>query len=221
MELNRLFQLLLRKWWVILLTVLVTLAGTVAFTLTQTPIYSASATYIVSPSAEVLNSTGFLSGLSVLGGQSTVANTYASIAKSNTVRQNASTALGLNPAQTRSLGVESRVQANTNLIVITVEGSDPALVQSFVNEVGKSTLDYVNTLYEVYDMNVLDAAVRPELPVWPKTKLNIVLGLALGFVLGGGLVLLIGDRKSNQPHAVEQPKETLASPGVYGESQVQ
>ncbi|MDD5369349.1 MAG: GNVR domain-containing protein [Anaerolineaceae bacterium] len=192
MEIMIFLRLLLKRWWIILAMVLITVAGTWILTNYQIPIYSAAATYIVSPSPEILNGTSFLSGLSVLGGQPTVANTYSSIATSSTVKERSSQALGLSPAQTKSLHVDSRVQNGTSVIEITVEGTDPLLVQAFTNRIGESTIDYVNNLNGVYDLELLDSAKPPEAPIRPNKRLNLVLGIVLGLALGGGLAFLTG-----------------------------
>lgn len=192
MEIKIFLRLLIKRWWIIISILAVTVISTLLLTNNQTPIYSASATYVVSPSPEVLNGTSFLSGLSVLGGQPTVANTYASIASSSSVKENAGQVLGLSPAQAKNLSVDSRVQAGTNVIEITVEGIDPLLVQAFANKIGESTIEYIGKLSGVYEMKILDSANPPEDPIRPNLKLNLVLGIALGLVLGIGVVLVTG-----------------------------
>ena len=190
MELIIFLRMLLKRWWIIVLMLIVTVIGTVLLTEWQTPVYSSSATYVVSPSPQILNGTSYLSGLSVLGGQPAVTNTYASIAASASVKQNASVALGLNPAQIKRLSVFSRVQAGTNIIEITVEGEDPLLVQAFTVEIGLSTIDYVSKLNGVYDLQLLDSAMSPESPIRPNIRLNLIIGVVLGLVLGGGIAFL-------------------------------
>lgn len=192
MEIKLFLQLLFKKWWMMLLIVSVTIISTLIFTKYQTAIYSSSVTYVVSPSPQILNGTNFLSGLSVLGGQPTVANTYASIATSEIIKHNAIETLGISLAQASNLTVDSRVQNGTNVIEITVEGSDPLLVQTFANKIGESTVDYVHKLDSVYDLVILDSAKSPDNPIRPNLRLNLVLGLALGFSLAGGVVLLAG-----------------------------
>jgi capsular polysaccharide biosynthesis protein len=172
--------------------VLVTVACTLAFSLYQTPVYSATVTYVVTPSADILNGTSFLSGLSVLGGQPTVTNTYAAIASSTNIKQKATQLLGLTLAQTLGLKVDSRVQNNTNIIEITVEGTDPLLVQAFAIKIGEGTVDYVDRLSGVYNLEILDDAKSPDLPIRPNMKVNLALGFALGLALGCGMAFLFG-----------------------------
>ena len=192
MELKIFLKVLLKRWWIILLILIVTAVTTMVFTYFQTPIYSSAATYVVSPSSKILDGTGYLSGLSVLGGQPTVANTYASIAGSASIKQKASEALGLNPAQTKNIDVATRVQNGTNVIEITAEGTDPLLVQAFAIKIGDSTIDYISKLDGVYNLTLLDTASAPDAPIKPNKKLNLVLGIALGLVLGVGLAFLLG-----------------------------
>ena len=192
MEIKIFLRLLLKRWWVILPIVLITAIGTMVFTSYQTPIYSASVTYVVSPSPEILNGTSFLSGLSVLGGQPSVVNTYASIATSTTVKQKTGEAFGLNLSQTSNLNVDSRVQSGTNVIEIIVEGTDALLVQAFANRVGESTVEYVDKLDGVFDMKILDDAKAPDRAIRPDMRLNLVLGLAFGIALGCGIAFLLG-----------------------------
>ncbi len=192
MELMIFIRILLKRWWIIFIVLLVTFIGTYLLSSTKTPIYSAVATYVVSPSSQLLDEIGFLSGLSVLGGQPTVANTFATIASSTSVKQKASASLGLTSAQAKDILVFSRVQTGTNVIEISVEGTDPLLVQVFTNKIGESTIEYVKNLNGVYDLKVLDPAISPENPIKPNMRLNLVLGAVLGLVLGIGVSFLSG-----------------------------
>ncbi len=191
MELRRYLQIVVRRWWMVVPVFVVTLVFTALFNLSRTPVYSATATYVVSPSSSSLDARGVLSGLDSLGGKSQVANTYAQIATSQTVKEQATRALGVDPLQSKTLVVDSKLRAGTNVIEITVEGTDPALAATYANEVGNKTISYVETLYEVYNLKPLDPATPLEVPVRPNYKLNLVLGVILGLALGGGLAFAL------------------------------
>ena len=192
MEFKIILRILLRRWWLVALLWVVTVLCTAGFTYFQPRIFSAATTYVVSPSSDILNGSGFLSGLSVLGGQPTVANTYASIATSSSIKQSAGEALGLTPLQMNTLVVTSRVQTGTNVIEISVEGRDPLLVQAFTIKVGEKTTEYVEKLKGVFILELLDSAIAPEAPIKPNLKLNIFLGAAAGLILGLGVAFLTG-----------------------------
>jgi capsular polysaccharide biosynthesis protein len=192
MELKIFLRVLLKRWWIIILILIVTVIITMEFTYLQPPLYSSAATYVVLPMPKILDGTGYLSGLSVLGGQPTVANTYASIAESASIKKKSSDALGLSPASMKTLHVASRVKNGTNVIEITVEGPDPLLVQALCIKIGESTIDYITEFNGVYILTLLDAALAPEAPIKPNKKLNLALGIGMGMVLGIGLAFLLG-----------------------------
>lgn len=187
MELRTYLHILVKRWWIVVPVFVITVAFTVLFNLRQSPVYSATATYVVSPSNSSLDARGILSGLDSLGGKSQVANTYAEIATSHTVSDEATKALGLSPQQSETLAAGSTLRAGTNVIEITVEGTDPVLAAAYANEVGNRTMSYVSNLYEVYDLKLLDSATATGVPISPNYKLNLALGVILGLALGVGL----------------------------------
>ena len=209
MELRTYLQILVKRWWIVVPVFVITVAFTALFTLSQAPVYSATATFVVSPSPSSLDARGVLSGLDALGGKSLVANTYAEVATSRAVREEAAGALGLDPLQSGPLVAGSKLRAGTNVIEITVEGTDPVLAAAFANEVGNSTVSYVAKLYEVYDLKPLDAATLPVDPVRPNVKLNLVLGAILGLALGAGLAFAF--------EYLHIPAETKRKAGILDE----
>lgn len=188
MELKTFLQILLRKWWVVIPTFLITLTSGVVSTYTKTPIYSATTTYVVVPSSSFSDTKDFASGLDMLGRRDEIATTFAEIASSRTLKERALSSLSLQSGGDYS--VSSRLRAGTSIIEIVVEGPDPAIVRDLANATGASVEEYVQGLYEVFALVPLDQASTPRSPVRPNKNQNLTLAAILGLVLGAGLAFL-------------------------------
>ena len=191
MELTRYLRVLSKRWWLITPIFLVTVVCTANFTWRQDPTYSATTTFIVSPSTTIFSDPrSFLSGLDVLGARGSVANTYADIATSRRIKNDTIEALELNPVLAETIVVTSKILAGTNVINITVEGPDPSLITTFANKLGEITVEYVEELYGVYDLKILDLAEPPVFPIKPNWNLNLALAAVLSLAMGVGLAFL-------------------------------
>jgi capsular polysaccharide biosynthesis protein len=183
-------QILWKKWWIVLAAFITTIVAVSLFTLNQAPTYRASATYIVNPAGGQEDLRDRAAVLEMLSRREEIAGTYAEVANSRFIKQQAVDELGLSSAQRRDLSVDSQVMAGTNILEITVEGSDPLLVQIFTDMVGTKTATYVEELYEAFVLKPLDMASLPSSPVGPSRMINLILGGILGLALGAGLAFL-------------------------------
>ena len=210
MEIKAYLRILGRYWWLVVLAFVVTLTATIVLTWTQEPVYESSATFIVAPKISLDDVRDFVDGLEVLSRRAEIASTYAQVASSRRIKEQAANELGLSPEQKESLRVNGQLLAGTNVLEITVEGNDPALVRDFANMVGAETLVYAEELYEAYELNLLDNAAFPSAPIRPNKPLNLSLGVVFGLVLGAGLAFsseyLVG------------PTGSTVDPGIADES---
>lgn len=190
MELRGYLRVLQDKWWVMLTAFLSTILATGVFTFTQTPTYQATATYVVAPTGGYDTVEGMVDVLDAMSRRAEIAGTYVKVTASREISRQAADELGLSKAQRDGLSVESRLVQDTNVIEITVEGSNPQLVRVFANAVGANAGSYVQQLYEPYGLTMLDPALPPTSPVRPRTTMNLALGAAVGLALGVGLALL-------------------------------
>jgi len=188
MELKTYLAILLKKWWIVIPTFLITLTSGIVFTYTQTPIYSATATYVVVPSSSFGDVRSFANGLDILGRREEIATTFAEIAASRRIKKLALDSLSFDSGQ--DYLVSSILRAGTNIIEITVEGPNPTIVKELANEVGITVEKYVQGLYEVFMLAPLDRAIAPLNPSNPNIPLNLALSAILGLALGGGLAFL-------------------------------
>ncbi len=191
MELRAYLKILLRGWWIIIPAFLTTLTASVVFSYTRPPVYRASATFIVSPSASIRELSDLIWGFSNISSRDgSIVSTYAEVFVTRTIVEAAARKLGLSFEQLKKYSFNSLVPPDTNLIKLTVEGDNPQLVRDLTNEIGTETIGYVSGLYEIYDIKLLDPAVLPRNPVNQSKARNVVLGAAFGLMLGVSLVFL-------------------------------
>jgi len=186
MELKTYFRIMVKKWWIVIPVFLVTLTAGIVFTYITAPVYSATTTYVVVPSPSFGGN--LANGLDMLARREEIATTFSEIASSRRVKALAISSLSLQSGQEYS--VESRLRAGTNIIEITVEGPDPVIVRGLANAVGASIEQYVQELFEVFTLVLLDEAITPQEPLRPNPVLYLTLAAVLGRALGAGLAFL-------------------------------
>lgn len=190
MELKRYLQIILRGWWLILPTLLISVTSALVFTYNQTPIYRTSATFIVSPNDSLGELDDVFRVLNTLSKREGVMMTYTEIAASRTIRDAVCKEMGLTKEQLEYLNVSSEILPSTNIIKITVESDDPLIAKDCANLIGQETIKYVGNLYEAYDIKLLDSAYTPRSPSKPKKAQSLMLAAMLGSLLGGGLAFV-------------------------------
>jgi diguanylate cyclase (GGDEF)-like protein len=197
MELKIYWRMVKKWWWLIVMTVLIVVGATYALTSRQRPVYETSATFVIRPrlsptsGTEAERSDDFVRALDMVSRRVEINTTFAEVATSRLIKQEAITELGLTSAQRQGLDVSARVIGGTNVLEISVGGHDPTIIRDFTNEVGERTVAYVSGLYDVFELEPLDAAVSPSRPVRPNLIVNLLMGLVLGLALGGSLVFML------------------------------
>ena len=187
MELKVYLQVLLKKWWIVVPTFLITLTAGIYLTYTATPIYRATATYLVSPNASE-DTRVFLSTLEALGRRNEIATTFTEVASSRLIKRAAAEALSLDSIS--GYGISGNLRAGTNILEFTVEGPSPTIARDLANTVAVETEEYVKQLQDIYTLLPLDLATEPVNPIRPNKSRNLVLVSVLGIVLGAGLAFL-------------------------------
>lgn len=188
MELKRYLGMLLRRWWLILIGFVVVFSATLFLTLRQPNIYEAKATFVMRPRSEFIVEDDFVRALDVVSRRVEINTTFAEVVGSKLIKNQAIEQLELTSTERKGLSVNGRVIGGTNILEVTVKGQNPDVVQVFANMVGELTVDYVSNLYDVFELEPLDAATRPSKPVSPNLMLNLGLGVVFGLAFGVGLV---------------------------------
>lgn len=182
-DLGAVFQMLLSRWWAILLTAILGAAAGLGITAgLMTPQYRSSAMlYILPRNAEETS----MSDLQV--GTELVAD-CVEIAKSNTVLdatiQDVAAQYGeVYTRQEISDMVSVTNDADTRILNISATYENPVIACAVANAVSTETSSQVAAIMQTTPPTVVESAEVSDTPVSPSTKRNMVLGAAVGLVL--------------------------------------
>lgn len=191
MEIKTYLGILARRWWIILPAFALTLALTFLFTRNQPRIYETSTTMVMRPQTSFVQDERELVRLVDLLSQRVEINTtYAEVAESRLVKNLAIERLDLSSQERKNLFVRSKVIPGTNILQITVGGTNPLVLQEFADAVRAETRTYISRLYDVFELEPLDDARVPSEPIRPNVPLNLAVGALLGLTLGMTLAFL-------------------------------
>jgi capsular polysaccharide biosynthesis protein len=184
MEIRNFFEVLWKWKSIFLLTFGTVVLATAYFTITSPPVYEATSQLIVIPSADVFTNYNDVRNAITSLDNANITNTYAEIAQSSTIMDVAQSITKLKSFN--DYIVSSNVESQTSIVTITVEGPDPEGVYTLANVISEQTIEYVSDYFEVYNLQQLDKATLPEMPIRPVVKFNLMLGIILG--LGASIV---------------------------------
>ena len=143
MEMKAYWRILKRRWWLLLFGFAVVFGITWYLTSRQPLIYEASTTFVIRPRVSE-GSVGeeFVRALDIVSRRVEINTTFAEVATSRLIKNQAKERLGLSSAEQEGLNVTARVVGGTNVMEISAEGHDPGVVRDFANAVGTETVNY-------------------------------------------------------------------------------
>ncbi|OZE21672.1 protein tyrosine kinase [Rhodococcus sp. 05-2255-1e] len=200
MEIQDYLRILRLRWLIIAVTVAVAVLCALGVSLLTTPQYEAQARMFVSTSGGASVAETYQGNLA---SQQLVAS-YSELAASDALAERVVDALSLNMSASQ---LASKITASstpdTVLFNLTVTDSSPTLARDIANATADQLVRQVRELETPADgsapsagVKTFQAATSSDMPVSPKTKLNILLGAALGLVLGFALAV-VRDRLDN------------------------
>lgn len=190
LDLKKLIEILLRRWWVIILALA---AGTLAAFLITIffikPVYSATATlYVYNSDNRQSSSTITSSDISV---SKTLVDTYIVILKSDIVLREVAEqcSLGYSADNIRRMISASSVN-NTEVFQVTVENQSARHAQIIANTLIEVAPPQIIRVVHGGAVEVIDNATLPAEPSSPNMPLNTVVGGLFGLILAVMSVLL-------------------------------
>ncbi len=188
MEIKMYLRMLQRGWWLVVLCPLVTMAVALTFDYMSKPTYASTARYVVSPDAAI-GASDVLDSINILDKRSIV-TTYAAVLNSDTIFTQSIVDLKLDPVQVEGYLRSAIVLPETNVLEVTVEGSDPQLTMIVANSIGKQAISYIDGLNQGFNIRVLDPAQMSTTPISPDPVRDVSLAIVFGVVLGVSLAIV-------------------------------
>ena len=196
-----------RSWLVILATVLCASAAFVKSTAT-TPVYQGTAKLLVVGRTD-------RGGLSPYEGALLSQQLVKSFAQILESRTTAEAALRLDPQPYSPRQLQAKVSAQpvteTQLIDLRVEDADPARAKRLTNSVARAFVMQLPNFQSgsALKVSIVEPALRPTVPIRPRTRTDVILAVLLGVMLGVGLAFLreFLDRTVKAPEELELATE--------------
>lgn len=196
MELRQYLRILLGKWWIIIPLTLMGFTYSLVFSYSRTPIYQSSSTYVTALDSS-LYTTGEGDALygfdSLTGADQRIFVTYCSVLTSQVVISRAYTLLNVqnNSVDPSDYKVTCSNLPETNVLLLTVTGPAPKVVEKLNEAIGTTGLVETNALYRLFPLKKLDPVGLEPDPISPKIPQNAALGTGVGLILGISLAFLI------------------------------
>jgi capsular polysaccharide biosynthesis protein len=190
LEIKHYVKLFQKYWWLILLSTLVSLLLAMTRVYFDTPRYLTEVTFVISPIESIIDNRDVMDSLDTLD-KVTISQTYAEILNSNLVRNSAIEALGLTIEDLSAYETETILLPESNVLRLTVTGTNPEIVAKLANEIGDFSITYTGRVYQVFKVSYLDQAYTPGSPYSPTPQRDALVAVVLGFAIGVMLILAI------------------------------
>lgn len=182
LTIQQIFRVLLKKWWIILISVIV--CGSVAFaysTYVVAPQYTSIGTLIVN-NKQSKETTAI--NINDINASQKLVNTYAIILKSNAFVNRVKEKINLDytVSQIQSMVTYSSVN-NTEVLAVSVVSENPEHSAVISETVLDLATEEIGKYAEVGSVKILDHANLPVSPSSPNIPLNTLIGILLGAIL--------------------------------------
>lgn len=204
MELRHYAAVLIRYWWAIILVAIISGAASLVISLQMPRIYEASTTFVVARRS----GTDF----TTLRDVELLTRTYVELLRKRPVIEGAITRLNLNMTPDDLLrNIAVATTRDTLLITLSVRHPDPQLAADIANAMVQVAAEEARTLLgndptaTRSTLEVVELAIPTPDPVSPRILTNVLVGIALGGMVGFGLVLVLAylNRTIQAPAALE------------------
>ncbi len=184
-DIRELFSLLLKKSWIILICILVVSGAVGFYSYTRmTDFYQADA--IVYLGKEGL--TGSID-LGMISLNNQLMSDYINLIRSRLVAEEVIKRMGADiPTEIIQSGIYAYTptdqKVSTRMFMISFQSKDPQFAANVVNYTCEVLLEKADSIFGVKNAQIIDRALVPTRPVGPNRMKNVLIGAAVGAVLG-------------------------------------
>lgn len=188
-DLKRLFKVLLKRAWIIVLCAVLVGASTLVYTKNFVqPKYTASVTMYINNNnggSGPVSSSNLAVALQLV-------NTYVSIIQSDRVLEKVVDKAGviLTPGQIRGMLTVSAIE-ETEMFKVKISCANPQMAADIANTIAEVAPDEISDIIEGSYAKIVDDAVVPKAPSSPNVGSNTILGALIGGVAAAAVIILM------------------------------
>jgi receptor protein-tyrosine kinase len=212
MEIQTYLAILMRRKWIIIITVVVALIAVVVGQLNATPTFRAASIVRISP-----DGAGAIDYGDLLYAEQLL-NTYATLVHSDPILTEVQTAIGSSKT-TSALRSQIDVEfpPDTELMRLVVEDEDPVMAANAANELAVILVEQSRSTRAGRDfvLSIADPASVPSNPSRPSQAQLLVLAAVAGLIGGAALAFVI-DATDSRLHTPAQARRAVAALPIIG-----
>lgn len=201
-EIKEILNILMKRLWIIIIipVIVVAIVGYLNF-MVFVPVYQADTTLLiaglrsVTPSADgtsAAEGSGNMSFEDIIAGQ-TLVSEYSEIIRSKRVTSTVVKDLNDKAVTEEDLRDMISIGAvnDTRIIDISIQNSDPVQAAKIADIVANVFSEEIGILYRIDNINIIDRAEVPKVPIAPTKKKNIGMAGLVAFILAVSIVFVI------------------------------
>lgn len=195
LDLSEIFRIIKKRFLIIILITALAVGASVVLSLyVMTPVYEAESSIIIGKERQESHEAGDAYSYNDVMMYEKMLKTYGQIAKSRLVAKLASEKLKELGQTDLSFGENEVTVApytDTQILIIKIQDTNPNIAMIKTNTLARSFVEEANRIYPSGNVQVLDDAIVPVLPVSPKTRLNVAVAFLFGIMVSLGIIFII------------------------------
>jgi len=185
------FNIIIKRLWLVMLLPLITGSASIYLSYyNYIPQYESNVTLLVSNAVTGANNTQSYD--EILAGQHLVKE-YKEIIKSRAVTNTVIRELGIKDIDTVALAQKISVglKEGTRILEIKVRDENPKRAKTLADKISEVFVNKIAEMFKEKNIEIIDEAEKPALPLPPPYKKNIAIAVIAGLVIAFGIIFVL------------------------------